>query len=99
MEERAPRPHPKVLRRQLRAIGGVSRVGPDPKVAATELTPILRPYPDRQEWRAAPRKYVSESVAISYYVTINGRDATHPRLRISATVGREFMVELELVRH
>ena len=85
------------LRRQLRAIGGISRVGPDPKVAATELTPILRPAPDRQECRAAPRSYVRESVAICYYVSINGRNATHvPLLYVRTRLCAEEEPQVEV---
>ena len=93
MEERAPRPHPKVLRRQLRAIGGVSEVGPDPKLGATGFPPTPLPAPDRQQWKAAPRSYVRESVAICNYVTIYVPFATQPRLPLLVTADREPQVE------
>jgi hypothetical protein len=93
------RPRPKVLRRQLRAIGGVSILGPDAKLAATGYTPILRPVPDPKERRAAPRKYVRGSDAMCNYVTISSRDVTLPRLSLTATAGGEPKFELELARH
>jgi hypothetical protein len=96
-KERAPRPHPKALKRQIRAIGGVSEVGPDPKLGTTGFTPTLRPAPDRQHWKAAPRSYVRDSVAICNYVTIYVLFATHPRLRVSASIGHEPRVEIALV--
>jgi hypothetical protein len=65
----------------------------DKKPVSTELTPIPHPSPDSPQQRAVPRK----SVVFVKYVTISGQDATHPRLRVSASIGQEPRVEIALV--
>ena len=65
----------------------------DKKPVSTELTPIPHSSSDSPQQRTVPRK----SVAFGYYVTICVRNATHPRLRLSAAAARKPQVEVALI--
>ncbi len=63
--------HPKALRQELRAPGGVSGDSPNPKPLGKALTPNLRPAtgpPERRPQRTvAARRCVRKSVAFGNY--------------------------------